>query len=551
MAIIKFSRKQFEKEIGKLDESMQHKIAMFGTTLESFDNKKIEIEIFPNRPDLLSYQGFKRSFLIFLGKKGKTGLKQYKIKKPGKNYTVTIAPSLKNIRPFTVCAIVKNLKFDDEKIKEIIDMQEKLHMTVGRNRKKVAIGIYPLEKINLPIKFEAKEPNKIKFRPLEMNREMNGFQILQRHPTGKHYAHLLSGKPKFPIFSDSKGKVLSMPPIINSDETGKINEKTTKVFIECSGFDFEIQSKVLNMIITTLADMGGTVYAMRLKYGNKTIITPNLKPEKMKIKKENTNKLLGLKLNEKQMKNLIEKMGYDCNNKGKELQIFIPAWRADIMHEVDLIEDIAIAYGFDNFEPEIPNISTIGEEDKKEIIKRKIANILIGLGFLELSNYHLTKKDDQFKKMKTNENKEKFIELKESKTEYTILRKNLSHYLLKIFSENVDIEYPQKIFESGIVFDELKENQNLAVAVSPGNFTESKQILEYLSKMLDIKINVRKPSQIPKHFIEGRTAEIILENKAIGYIGEIHPSILKNWHIKMPVAIFEISLQEIFEKFLD
>jgi len=547
MANIKIPKKQFEKEIGKLDETMQNKISMFGTPVESVSSDEIELEIFPDRPDMLSYQGFKRAFLAFLGKKGKTGLKKYKIKKPGKKHTVTIDKSLKNIRPFTVCAIVKNLKFDDEKIKEIIDIQEKLHLTIGRDRKKVAIGIYPLEKITLPINFEAREPNKIKFRPLEMNREINGFQILQRHPTGRHYAHLLTGKPKFPIFIDNAKQILSMPPIINSHNTGKITEKTKEVFIECSGFNFEVLSKVLNIIVTTLAEMGGIIYAMKLKYGNKTIITPKLKPEKMKISIGNTNKLLGLNLTEKDAKKHLENMGYNCNQKGKDLQVSIPAWRIGVMHEVDLIEDIAIAYGYDNFKPEIPSISTIGEENIKEIIKRKIAEILTGAGFLEVSNYHLTKKDNQFKKMKLNENKAKFIELKESKTEYTILRKDLSHYLLKNLSENIGAEYPQKIFELGIVFDNLKENQALAVAITSGNFTDLKQILEYLSKMLDIEIKVRKPSQIPKHFIEGRTAEIILENKIIGYIGELHPAILKNWHIKMPVAIFEISLEEIFK----
>jgi phenylalanyl-tRNA synthetase beta chain len=229
MANIKFSRKIFEKEIGKLDEAMQTKIAMFGTTLESFNDDEIELEIFPNRPDLLSYQGFKRSFLAFLGKK--TGLKKYKIYPPEKDFVVDIDSSVKNVRPYTACAIVKGLKFDDEKIKELIEIQEKLHFTVGRNRKKVAIGIYPLEKIKLPITFEAKEPDRIKFIPLESEREMTGLEILQRHPTGRDYAHLLAGKEKFPIFIDSAKNILSMPPIINSKMTGKVDFQTTSVFI--------------------------------------------------------------------------------------------------------------------------------------------------------------------------------------------------------------------------------------------------------------------------------------------------------------------------------
>src|SRR3989344_2674234 len=227
MANVKFSRKVFEKDIGKVDTDMQHKIAMFGTPVESVTDNEIELEIFPNRPDLLSYQGFKRSFLAFLGKK--TGMQEYKLNKPEKDYKVIVESSVRDVRPYTACAVVKNLDLKDyQRIKEIIDIQEKLHNTLGRRRRKAAIGIYPLEKISFPITYKAIEPEKIKFVPLESpgEREMTGIQILQRHPTGRDYAHLLAGKSKFPIFIDSKKNILSMPPIINSQLTGKITEET-------------------------------------------------------------------------------------------------------------------------------------------------------------------------------------------------------------------------------------------------------------------------------------------------------------------------------------
>jgi len=548
MAIITINKKQFEKEIGKLDEKMQDRIAMFGTPVEEITNQELQIEVFPNRPDLLSYHGFKRSFLAFLGKKIK--LKKYKINKPEKNYKVNIDSSVKNIRPCTACAIVKKLKLDDDKIKELIEIQEKLHLTIGRRRKKVAIGIYPLEKIKLPITFKALEPDKIRFTPLESNREMSGLEILQRHPTGKEYAHLLAGKEKFPIFIDADKNILSMPPIINSQLTGKITERTREVFVECSGFDFEILSKCLNILITSLADMGGEIYQMEIKYGKKRI-TPDLSTEKMKISLENTNKLLGLSLNEKELKQLIEKMGYNYDKGGVE----IPAWRTDILHEVDLIEDVAIAYGYENFAPEIPKISTIGEENPKEAIKRKFSEILAGLGMLEVSNYHLTIKKDQFEKMGISKKQEKdFIEVEESKTEYSILRKDLAHCLLKILSENIDSEYPQKIFEIGKAFklkENISETENLAVAFTPGNFTGIKQAIEYFFKMIGLEIIIAEPQEtreIPCHFIEGRVAEIKINGKNIGLIGELHPKILKNWKIRMPVALFEINLEEVFEK---
>ena len=550
MALIEFPKKQFEEDIGKLDEEMKDKIAMFGTPIQESDEQKIQIEIFPNRPDLISFQGFKRAFRAFLGKD--TGLINYKLNKPEKDYVVTIDSSVKDVRPYTACAIIKGLKLDDAKIKEIIDIQEKLHITLGRKRKKLAIGIYPLDKIKLPITFKALEPDKIKFLPLDSEKEMSGLEILQKHPAGKEYASILAGKARFPIFTDAENKILSMPPIINSQATGKVTQDTKDVFVECSGFDFEILKKCLNILVTCLADMGGKIYSMEIKTGfAKKTITPDLTPEKNKISIENTNKLLGLELKEKQIKNLLEKMGHDYS-KG---EVLVPAWRTDILHEVDLIEDIAIAYGYENFVPELPAVSTIGEEDKKEIIKRKIAEILVGLGLLEVSNYHLTSKNNQFTSMGIPEKQEKkFIEVEQSKTDFKILRKDLSHYLLKNLSENVDVEYPHRIFEIGKVFsiepktDKITEKESLAIAVAPGNFTELKQILEYLFRMLDIKISINEPSDVPAHFIEGRVIEIKIGDSVIGMLGEIHPKILKNWKIKMPVSLMEISLDIILNR---
>ncbi len=553
MAVITIDKKTFEKEIGTLDSEMQNKIAMFGTPVEAVDSNELQLEVFPNRPDLLSYHGFKRAFLAFLGKK--TGLKNYKINKPEKNYNVSIESSVKNVRPCTTCAIIKKLKLNNEKIKELIEIQEKLHITIGRKRKKVAIGIYPLEEIKPPITFKAIEPDKIKFIPLEMNRELSGLEILQKHPTGREYSHLLAGKTRFPIFTDAENKILSMPPIINSQSTGKINKKTRDVFVECSGTEFEILKKCLNIVVTSMAEMGGKIYQMNLNYGTgKKEITPDLTPQNKKISLEKTNKLLGLDLKEKELKKLIERMGYNYNQ--EESSVEIPVWRTDVLHEVDLIEDIAIAYGYENFVPEIPPISTTGEEDKNETMKRKISEILSGLKMNEVSNYHLTTKKDQVENMERPK-QEETTNVEASKTENDTLRKNLSSMLLRNLSENIDSEYPQEIFEIGKVFyseeGKVQETTNLAVAVSPGNFTKIDQIIGYLSRMIDKKITIKeseKTESLPPYFIVGRTAEVFFKEKSLGFIGEIHPKVLKNWKIKMPVALFEIELEDILEELI-
>lgn len=538
MTNITFPRKEFEKHV-KLTKENIEKISLFGTPLEKINDEEIEVEIFPNRPDLISLQNYLRSFKAFLGKE--TGLKKYKLHKPEKNYSVNISSSVKNVRPFTACAIVKNLTFNDERIKEIIDLQEKLHATIGRNRKKIAIGIYPLEKISLPITYEARDPKKIKFIPLESDKEMNGYQILSKHPTGRDYAHLLEGFDKFPVFVDSKDKILSMPPIINSHETGKITHETKDVFIECSGFNFEILQKTLNIIVTALAEMSGQIYQMTLNYEGKKVITPELTPEKMKISLDNVNKLLGLNLKEKDLEKLLPKMGYDYKNK----TVYIPAWRTDILHEVDIIEDVAIAYGYNNLIPEVPKVSTVGFENEKEKTKSKIAEILIGLGLIEISSYHLIKQNEsQLMKL------QKPIEVENSKTEYKLLRPNLLTPALRILSENKDNEYPQEIFEIGTVFSldndaetGIKETENLIIATSPSNFTKMKQILSYLTSTLGVNYEIQESSH--PFLIDGRTANVKINSKDVGYFGELHPETLRDWGIKMPVAVLEISLESL------
>ncbi|MBM3247210.1 phenylalanine--tRNA ligase subunit beta [Candidatus Pacearchaeota archaeon] len=542
MAGVKFSRKDFEKYV-KITPEIEEKISLFGTHLESLNENEIELEVTANRPDLYSLHGFMRNFLAFLGKE--TGLRQYKINKPQKDFQVKIDSSVKTIRPYTACAIIKNLKFNDSSIKEMIDIQEKIHNTLGRNRKKIAIGIYPLEKITLPITFKALKPQEIKFQPLEFDREVNGLQILQQHPTGREFAHLLEGKDKFPIFIDAKDNVLSMPPIINSHKTGKVSETTKDIFIECSGFDFSILNKTLNILVTMFADLGGEIYQMNLLYDKSKQVTPNLEPEKIKLTTESVNKLLGLELKEQEKKKLLEKAGYNYNPKTKIVEV--PAWRTDIMHEVDIIEDIAIAYGYNNFIPEIPQISTIGEISPINILKSKIAEVLAGLNITEVSSYHLLTQDDLKKLGQKPE-----IEVEDSKSEYKYLRRDLITMALKTLGDNVDKEYPQRTFELGEAFTRndteetgIKEKHLLSIAIAnkDAGFTEIKQTLDYLMRMLNKSYEIQTTTN--QYLIEGRAGKIVFQGKEVGYFGELKPELINQIKVKMPIVILELDIEQL------
>ncbi|MEK6886013.1 MAG: phenylalanine--tRNA ligase subunit beta [Nanoarchaeota archaeon] len=547
MSNIKFSKKEFEKSF-KLTDELKEKISLFGTHFEgiSEDGNEIELEITANRPDLLSAQGFLRAFSIFMGKKKNT---EYKIKKS--DAKIIVDPAMKNIRPYSMAVIIKGIKFTDEKIKDIMQWQEKIHATIGRNRKKVAIGYYVLDKIKFPVKYTAKAPKEIKFIPLDMNEQMDGLQILQRHPTGRDYARQLEGFDKFPVYYDDNNSVLSMPPIINSNESGHITAGVSDILVECSGTNLETLKKVMSLAACDLIDSGGEAYQVEIVYGTKKE-SLSFEPEKIKLNLENANKLIGIELKENEISKLLEKMGYNYNSKDKIVEV--PAWRTDIMHEVDIIEDIAIAYGYENLKPELPSIATTGEISKIEILKKRLSEILAGLNMLEISNYHLLTKEEA---ENVNIREKDTIEVADSKSEWKILRPNLICIMLNTLKNNLDAEYPQRVFELGRIFEKdktgksetgINEQERLCVAICSPNagFTEIKQTLEYIVRMLGKhKEIIIETAEDNDYFIQGRCAKVMLGKELLGYFGEIKPQTLSSLSIKMPLALLEINIEKL------
>ncbi|MFC1741926.1 phenylalanine--tRNA ligase subunit beta [Nanoarchaeota archaeon] len=545
MPTINLNKTVFNDLVGKTlpDDELRERIPMLGTDLEKVEGDEIEVEIFPNRPDMLSEQGLARAFSSFIGEK--TGLRRYELKKSGK--TVVVDGSV-SMRGYTACAIVKGVKFDDERIREIMQIQEKLAKTHGRNRRASAYGIYPTDNIEFPISYTAKDPKTVEFWPLGLPQPMRADDVEELHPKGREYKWIAEDWERYPFFIDNKDNVLCMLPYTNSHDTGKIDENTEEVFIECTGVDFRNVSVALNIFVTMLADMGGTIYSLDIKYPDKTVTTPDLEPKQMKLDVPFINKWLGLDISEEMMVLLLAKMGYGFDTGF----ILIPAYRADILHIVDIAEDVAIAYGYDKFEEDIPNVATIGEESPFEIFKRRVSDILVGLDLLETNTYNLTNDDDQNRKMSTSL---QLVELESAvNTDYNVLRAWMTPCLLKVLQENKNHEYPQNIFESGNCFkiDETTETgvtefTRLAVVLCgpDSDFTRIKQVLDCLASAIDFRYESEETEL--KSFIPGRVARISIEDDAIAYIGELHPTTLENWDIDMPTACFELNLSVLYK----
>lgn len=530
MPTITLNKKDFESLVGRKLPLLQLKqnLAMLGTNLESIKENEITIEIFPNRPDMLSEEGLARALSSFIN--CKTGLKKYRIHKS--NYKCIIEKKTEKVRPYVAYAVVKNIKFTEASLISIMQLQEKLHLTFGRNRKKLSIGIYDLDKIKFPLTYTTK-PHSFKFTPLESTKSLTLSQILKQHEKGIEYSHLIKGFKEYPIWIDSDNLVLSMPPIINSDQT-KVTKKTKNLFVDVTGLDKNAVEQALNIMICALSDRGGKIYEVKSKKQS----YPNLTPKKLKLNLDHVNKILGLNLKENDIKKLLEKMGYDYKNK----TVYIPAYRSDILHEIDVIEDIAIAYGYDNFKSKIPSLATIGSENSFEKLKTKIAEVLIGHGFIETSSYTLTSKEI-LDKMNINLN---YIETENAKSkDYTILRPWLIPSLLEILYKNKHNEYPQKIFEINTVFKKEREVIRLACLITheKTNFTEIKQIFDSLMQQLNLKYEMKEVKH--NSFIEGRVGRISIKGKEIAYIGEIHPAVLTNFNLNLPVSAFEFNLTDL------
>lgn len=533
MVVIEINKKDLLNLIGKELADEQIEETLFLLKVESnIEKDKIECELNPDRPDMFSVEGMAREMKGFLGIE--TGLRKYDVSDSG----ISLKKEKTEVRPFISCGIIVDVKLTDDLIKSLMQIQEKLHTTIGRGRRKVAIGVHDLEKIKPPLVYT--DVDNEKFVPLGESKEMTIKEILEQHPKGKAFAHLVKGK--YPMIYDKEG-VISFPPIINSERT-KVTEKTKDLFIDVTGTDEKAVDQALNILLCSIAERGGKI--LTIKVSNRE--TPDLEPLEVAIDVEEINKILGLELNENQIAEIFGRMRYDIKKlKGGKLGVGIPSYRCDILHKIDLIEDIAIGYGYNNIEPVLPKIATIGGLTDLEKITKKIRELMIGLEFQEVLNFVLTSKENNFSKM--NIEGEAVELLNPTSSEYNICRTWLLPSLLKVLSSNKHRDYPQRVFEIGdtVIKDESKETRTrierkLAAVISYDNtnLTEMKSIVEAVLKGMEYKFTLRDHTH--PSFIGFRCGEILVNEKQIGFFGEIHPNVLEKWGIEKPVIAFEIEV---------
>ena len=382
---------------------------------------------------------------------------------------------------------------------------------------------------------------------------MDGHEILRKVKKGEEYAHLINQSPVYPVIVDSEDTILSLPPIINSDET-TVQEDTKNLFFEITCLDEEVAKVALNVLVTNIAERQGQMKSVEIRYPDGRVeVLPDLTPHPKPLHLDYVNQVLGLKLSMKELKKLVNKMRMDVKIiNANTMEVLTPAYRADYLHEVDLAEDVAVAYGYNNFKPDLPKVVTIGRQHPLETFTQKIRDLMVGFGYQEVYNYMLTSKLQQFKKMNLPE--ENLIEIANPVVStYSIMRTSLLPSMLEFLSQNAHSAYPQKCFEAGDIclLDEKAETKTTVKRHLCAVFTEYavsfeniQSILQGMMDVLQVKGFNLKPIS-DSCLIPGRSASINIGKTQIGFVGEIAVPILMNYNLENPVAAFELELNRL------
>ena len=521
-------------------------LPMMSSDIEDFDEEEIKVEFFPNRPDNLSVEGVARSFKGFIGQE--IGFPEYKVE--DSNEYVEVDSDVAKIRPYIGFAKIENVDFSGDKLKYVMDFQENLHWVIGRDRKKVAIGIHNADVVKGPFKYIATEKDANAFVPLEKDTEMTPDEILTEHDKGKDYAHLIQDFDKYPLILDCDDNVLSMPPIINGELT-KLKEDTKNIIVDVTGTDERAVNQALNIICCSFAEVGGQIKTMEVRYADKTVKTPDLTPQEQIVHVSTANKLIGgTNLTAEDIKELLLKARFDAKIiNDNEVNAIIPAYRVDILHEVDVVENIAVQYHINSIEAELPYITSVAYENNWFKSESIIREVMTGLGFQEVMSLMLTNEEAHYEKM--NQPEEAHVQVARPITiDRTMIRTSLLNSLMEFLEDNKHEDLPQKIFEIGDVLylDESKENKTrsskkLAALIchSTANFTEIKSVMTSVLSNLGYTMEISDSEN--KTFIEGRVADVVGESQKgtiKGFFGEVSPEVITNFTLEYPVIAFEI-----------
>jgi phenylalanyl-tRNA synthetase beta chain len=529
-------------------EQLEETLFLIKAEVEKVDGNNMEIEVNPDRQDMLSAEGIARAVRAFL--EVEPGLRKYRVKKSGKR--IVVGKGLERVRKYISCGIVKGVEISDDLIKDYMQLQEQLTSTHGRNRKKASIGLYVYDRIVFPVKYCLRKPEKVEFAPLGTDEVMDGPRIMSEHEKGAEYGDIISAFSKWPLLVDAEEKVLSLPPIINSNSLGRITEETTDIFVEVTGTHLPTVDQALNIMVAALVERRGTIESVRVEYPDgKVMETPNMKPSLESIHKAEVVKLLGLDLSDEDLVASLARMGHEATVKGSKISVKSPAYRTDILHQVDIIEDISIGYGFNNIEPTMPVTSTVGKLLPATRLKKKVSELMIGMEYQEVLSYIMSSPTVMNENMLRSDD---LVTTTNPKSrDFSVLRNSLLPILVSFTAQNQHADLPQRVFEVGdiVLPDERAETRIEqtpsvcgVVADVRVNLTEMMKDVVFLLTNLGLEGKFRFTERDDPTFIKGRAGDVTVNGRKVGLFGELSPEVLGKFEISNPMVGFEVKLPQ-------
>lgn len=549
-----------EKSDDELEEDM------FGLGLEfegETEDGDMQLEFAPDRLDRLSIEGVARSLRYQYG--DDSGV--YVPKANDADWIIEVDESVPEERPYVTGAIARGVNLNEEALDSLIQLQEKLHATMGRKRAKGAIGIHDLtmlkgssatEEGGNSIQYVGVEPDGDRFVPLDADAEMTPDEVLRAHPTGEKYADLVSEYDRYPAIYDDIG-LFSFPPVINGRRT-EVETDSRDLFIELTGTDQWTIDKMCTIICYALNARGGTIEEVDVEYDDRTLVRPNLDVTTKDVTHERIETLLGIEFTPDEVLELLARSGLSGEAEENEdgtvtYEVGIPPYRVDVLHPVDIVDDIGRAYGFNDLSPHYPDVGTVGGRHERSQLEDAAREVLVGLGFEDLLNFHMISEEENFERMRVEPSTDVVgggtpATIKNPYSEdYTMLRTWALPSLMMVLENNTHRAYPQDLAEIGLAA-QVDESENTGVAEHrtvagvlarhDASYEDAKARLQAVVRNFDVSLET-PPTDHPS-FITGRTASVVIDDETVGVIGEIHPEVLVEHDLEVPVTGFEFRL---------
>ena len=520
------------------------------------DTGEVRVELQDtNRPDLWCVEGIARQIRSVLDK-GLTPYPFFSLKGRAKR-RIQVAQGMEAVRPFVAACASLGYAMTQEGLEQCIQTQEKLADAFGRNRETVSIGLYRLPSIVFPVTYGLVKPDEIRFTPLGFEEKMTPQEVLTVHPKGLEYGSILAGCERLPLLWDSDGQVLSFPPIINSRELGEVRLGDTDLLVEVTGTDLSMVMLALNIFASNLADRGATIESVDISYPYETefgatVKTPLDMNQSQRISLDTIERALGMPLGSESIQEALASYGYQVKSTRQSVSVKLPPFRNDLMHVMDVAEDVAITRGYDSFSPIMPQTFTVGNLSPEEQTSDRIRDLLVGFGFQEIFSNIMASPQELVERMRVADTEHaRLVEVDNVMSQtYACLRPSILPCLLRVEALSARAFYPHLLFEVGEIARldldaDLGSRTTLSIAAisanSGANFSEIHSYLDLLMYYMVWPYEL-EPVTHPS-FLEGRVGRIRCQGYAVGYIGEFHPEVLEAWQIDMPTSGFEFEIR--------